>query len=379
MADQKNASDGAISHVRFSPLGQQFAEPEEIFTELRELVRSGDFTLGKPVGEFEEMFAAAVGTKHAIGVGSGTDALKIPLKALDLGPGDEVLTAANTFYASIGALVEVGATPRFVDCDDTFCIDVDQLEAAITPRTKALMPIHLTGDVADMPRIMEIAEHHGLPVVEDGCQSLLGERDGTKVGGWGAATAFSMHPLKIINVWGDAGVVVTNDDEMDRKVRLLRNHGLRNRDEMESFGYNSRLDSVQAVVGKWIVRQVEDIVTKRAQAAAHYDQGLADIPGIRVPARQAATKHVYLLYMVFAEDRDGLLKYCLDRGIEAKIHYPIPLYQQDALASFGYKAGDFPVTDRHSRDCISFPVDQHLSRAEQDYVIDTVKAFYRGD
>lgn len=379
MVDQKDANDGAVSHVRFSPLGQQFAEPEEIFTELRELVRSGDFTLGKPVGEFEEMFAAAVGTRHAIGVGSGTDALKIPLKALDLGPGDEVLTAANTFYASIGAIVEVGATPRFVDCDDTFCIDVDQLEAAITPRTKALMPIHLTGDVADMPRIMEIAERHGLPVVEDGCQSLLGERDGTKVGGWGAATAFSMHPLKIINVWGDAGVIVTNDDEMDRKVRLLRNHGLRNRDEMEIFGYNSRLDSVQAVVGKWIVRQVEDIVTKRAQAAAYYDHGLADIPGIRVPARQSATRHVYLLYMVFAEDRDGLLKYCLDRGIEAKIHYPIPLYQQDALASFGYKAGDFPVTDRHSRDCISFPVDQHLSRPEQDYVIDVVKAFYRGD
>jgi dTDP-3-amino-2,3,6-trideoxy-4-keto-D-glucose/dTDP-3-amino-3,4,6-trideoxy-alpha-D-glucose/dTDP-2,6-dideoxy-D-kanosamine transaminase len=378
MADSKDPGAGAISHVRFSPLGQQFAEPEEIFTELRALVRSGDFTLGKPVGEFETMFAAAVGTKHAIGVGSGTDALKIPLKALDIGHGDEVLTAANTFYASVGAIVEVGATPRFVDCDDTFCLDVDQLEAAITPRTKAIMPIHLTGDVADMPRVMEIAERHGLPVVEDGCQSLLGERGGTKVGGWGVATAFSMHPLKIINVWGDAGVVVTNDDEMDRKVRLLRNHGLRNRDEMEIFGYNSRLDSVQAVVGKWIVRQVEDIVIKRAEAADHYDKGLADIPGIRVPTRQADTKHVYLLYMVFAENRDALLQYCLDRGIEAKIHYPVPLYQQDALASFGYKAGDFPVTDRHARDCISFPVDQHLSRAEQDYVIDTVRTFYRG-
>jgi dTDP-4-amino-4,6-dideoxygalactose transaminase len=376
MADRNDAH--AISHVRFSPLGQQFAEPEEIFTELRELVRSGDFTLGKPVGEFEAMFAAAVGTKHAIGVGSGTDALKIPLKALDIGPGDEVLTAANTFYASVGAIVEVGATPRFVDCDDTFCLDVDQLEAAITPRTKAIMPIHLTGDVADMPKVMEIAARHGLPVVEDGCQSLLGERDGTKVGGWGVATAFSMHPLKIINVWGDAGVVVTNDDEMDRKVRLLRNHGLRNRDEMEIFGYNSRLDSVQAVVGKWIVRQVEDIVTERARVAAYYDQGLADIPGVRIPARQANTKHVYLLYMVFAEDRDALLKHCLDRGIEAKIHYPIPLYQQDALAQFGYKAGDFPVTDRHARDCISFPVDQHLSRAEQDYVIETVRNFYAG-
>lgn len=379
MADTNDGEASAVSHVRFSPLGQQFAEPEEIFTELRELVRSGDFTLGKPVHEFEAMFAAAVGTKHAIGVGSGTDALKIPLKALDIGQGDEVLTAANTFYASIGAIVEVGATPRFIDCDDTFCLDVDQLEAAITPRTKAIMPIHLTGDVADMPRVMEIAERHGLPVVEDGCQSLLGERGGTKVGGWGAATAFSMHPLKIINVWGDAGVVVTNDDEMDRKVRLLRNHGLRNRDEMEIFGYNSRLDSVQAVVGKWMVRQVADIVARRAEAAVYYDQGLADIPGVQVPSRQADTKHVYLLYMVFAERRDALLAHCLEHGIEAKIHYPIPLYQQDALAPFGYKAGDFPVTDRHSRDCISFPVDQHLSRAEQDYVIETVRGFYEGD
>jgi aminotransferase EvaB len=376
MTDRTGAH--GISHVRFSPLGQQFADPEEIFTELRDLVRSGDFTLGKPVGEFEAMFAAAVGTRHAIGVGSGTDALKIPLKALGIGYGDEVLTAANTFYASVGAIVEVGATPRFVDCDDTFCIDTGQLEAAITPRTKAIMPIHLTGDVADMPRVMEIAKRHGLPVVEDGCQSLMGERDGIKVGGWGNATAFSMHPLKIINVWGDAGIVVTNDDEMDRKVRLLRNHGLRNRDEMEIFGYNSRLDSVQAVVGKWILRQISDIVAGRAEAAAYYDRGLAGIPGIRVPVRQAATKHVYLLYMVFAERRDALLKYCLERGIEAKIHYPVPLYQQDALAPFGYRAGDFPVTDRHAAECISFPVDQHLSRAEQDYVIETVRNFYAG-
>ena len=378
MGDHDPETRATISQVRFSPLGQQFAEPDEIFNELRALVRSGDFTLGQVVAEFEKMFAAAIGAKHAIGVGSGTDALKIPLKALGIGPGDEVLTAANTFYASVGAIVEVGARPTFVDCDDSFCLDVDQLEAAITPKTKALMPIHLTGNVADMPRVMEIAKRHGLPVVEDGCQSLLGERDGHKVGSWGVATAFSMHPLKIINVWGDAGIVVTNDDKMDKKVRLLRNHGLKSRDEMEIFGYNSRLDSVQAVVGKWILQQAPDIVDKRAQAAEYYDQGLTGIPGIRIPPRQDATRNVYLLYMVFANDRDALLKHCLERGIEAKVHYPIPLYQQNALAPFGYKAGDFPATDRHSRDCVSFPVDQHLSRAEQDYVIETVRAFYRG-
>ncbi len=260
-----------------------------------------------------------------------------------IGPGDEVITAANTFYATVGAIAEVGAKPVFVDCDDTFCIDVDQLEQAITPRTKALVPVHLTGDVAEMPRIMEIAKRHKLPVVEDGCQSLLGEYEGRRVGMWGDATAFSMHPLKIINVWGDAGIVVTNDDEMNRHVRLLRNHGLRNRDEMEILGYNSRLDSTQAVVGKWIVRQLPDIVAKRIDNAAYFDAGFRTIPQIRVPVRRAETKQVYLLYILFAQDRDALLKHCIDRGIEAKVHYPIPLHLQDALKYLGYKVGDFPV------------------------------------
>ncbi len=234
--------DEPAMRVRYSPLEQQFAEVDGILADVRELVASGDFTLGKPVAEFEGRFAALVGTRHAVGVGSGTDALKLSLKALDIGPQDEVITCANTFYATAGAINEVGARPVFVDCDDTFCMDVDRLEAAITPRTKALMPVHLAGDVADMPRILEIAEAHGLPVVEDGCQSLLDEFDGRKVGSWGIAAGFSMHPLKIINVWGDAGIGVTGDDEMNRKLRLLRNHGLKSRDEMEILGYNSRLD-----------------------------------------------------------------------------------------------------------------------------------------
>jgi aminotransferase EvaB len=229
-----------------------------------------------------------------------------------------------------------------------------------------------------MPRIMEIARRHGLRIIEDGCQSLLGEYDGKRVGTFGDATAFSMHPLKIINVWGDAGIVVTNDDEMNKRVRLLRNHGLRNRDEMEIFGYNSRLDSTQAVVGKWIVRQLPDIVAGRIAAAAYYDKGFDGIAGVKVPARRSYTKNVYLLYVLFVEDRDALLKHCLDRGIEAKIHYPIPLHMQDALRPLGYKPGDFPVAERHCRKTISFPVDQHLSRAEQDYIIETVREFYGG-
>lgn len=365
-------------HVRYSPLGQQYADPEPIFAELRELVRSGDFTLGKVVGEFEAMFAETVGARHAIGVGSGTDALKIPLKALGIGPGDEVITTANTFWATVGAIAEVGARPVFVDCDDSFCMDVAQLERALTPRTRAIMPVHLTGDVTDMPRVMAFAERHGLAVVEDGCQSLMAQLDDRPVGTFGVAAGFSMHPLKIINVWGDAGVIVTNDDEINRKCRLLRNHGLRNRDEMEILGYNSRLDSVQAVVGKWILRQIRDIVRQRAENAAYYDAGLRDIAGIRLPPRNPRVRNVYLLYMFFAERRDALLEYLVAHGVEAKVHYPVPIYQQDALRFLGHKAGDFPVTDRHAREVITLPVDQHLSVAERDHVIETVRNFYSG-
>lgn len=365
--------------VRYSPLPQQYADPEEIFDDLRALVKTGDFTLGQVVSDFENAFASMLGIKHAIGVGSGTDALKIPLKALQPEPGDEVITCANTFWATVGAICEVGAKPVFVDCDDSLCMDVDQLEAAITPRTRAIMPVHLSGDISDMKRIMEIADRHGLPVIEDACQSLYGEVGGQRAGSFGVAGAFSMHPLKIINVWGDAGVIVTNDDEMNRMCRLLRNHGLRNRDEMEILGYNSRLDSAQAVVGKWILRQLPDIVDRRARNAAYYDAGLAGTPGITLPARNPGVKHVYLFYPFFAERRDELYQHCIDAGVEAKIHYPLPLYLQDALKFMGHKPGDFPVTDRHARSIISFPVDQHMNRDEQDHVIKTIKSFYQGN
>lgn len=362
--------------VRYSPLGQQFADPDSIFDELRELVASGDFTLGKVVGDFERMFADSVGVKHAIGVNSGTDALKIPLKALGVGPGDEVITCANTFWATVGAINEVGAKPVFIDAAENFCMDLDKLEGAITEKTACIMPVHLTGDVMDMDRVMAIAERHKLPVVEDACQSLMGERNGRRAGTWGVAAGFSMHPLKIINVWGDAGVIVTNDDAMNEKARLLRNHGLKSRDEMVLLGYNSRLDSVQAVVGKWSVRNIHEIVNGRIRSAKYYDAGFKKIPEVRVPDRDPAVKNVFLLYILHVQHRDELVKYCIDHGIEAKIHYPIPLYQQEALAHLGYEPGAFPVTDRDARETISFPVDGYLSEAEMDHVINTVGQFY---
>ena len=289
--------------VRYSPLAQQFAAPDDIFAALRDLVASGDFTLGRPVREFEDSFAELVGTRFAVGVGTGTDALKLSLKALGVGAGDEVITNANTFVATVGAICEAGARPVFVDCDDSFCLDAGLLEAAITPATRAIMPAHLTGDMADMPRLTEIGARRGIAVVEDACQAMLSAFDGRPAGTWGRVAGFSMHPLKLINVWGDGGIVVTDEAELADTLRLLRNHGLRSRDEMAMLGYNTRLDSVQAVVGTWMLPQAAAIARIRAERAAYYDRGFRGLDGIRVPVRNPKVAHTYLLYIVFADER----------------------------------------------------------------------------
>ena len=362
--------------VRYSYLPQQFGDIDDLWEDLRRFVPTGDFTLGDPLTEFEDRFADLIGTRHAIGVGSGTDALKLSLKALGVGHGDEVITAANTFIATVGAINEIGARPVFVDCDDTFCLRVDQVAAAITGKTRALMPVHLTGHMADMPALMAVAERHGLPVVEDACQAILADMGGRRAGTWGQAGGFSLHPLKNLNVWGDGGVIVTDDDALDARLRLLRNHGMRNRDEIEVLGYNSRLDTLQAVVGNWLIGATEEITARRIANAEYYDAQLADIPQIRIPPRPGGHRRVYHLYVVFARDRDGLLAHLQDRGIEAKVHYPVPLYLQDGLTFLGHKPGDFPTTDRHTREIITFPTDQHLTRDQQDQVVAAVRAFY---
>ncbi len=364
-------------HVRYSYLGQQFSDCDDLWAQLKDFVQTGDFTLGKPLTQFENSFARLIGSKYAIGVNSGTDAIKLSLKALGIGHGDEVITAANTFVATVGAIVELGATPVFVDCDDTFCMDVSQVERAITPKTKAIVPVHFTGYMTDMRKLLPIAERHNLVVVEDACQSILGAIDGKNGGTWGRAGAFSLHPLKNLNVWSDGGVIVTDDDQLAADLRLLRNHGLADRDTVTVMGCNSRLDTFQAVVGNWLIPQTRTIADKRIENAHYYDQALSVISGLRVPKRPSDYRIVYHLYMVFTEHRDALLKHCIENGIEAKVHYPVPIYRQPALKHLGYKLGDFPVTDRHAETVISFPCDQHISREEMDFVLQTVSQFYK--
>jgi aminotransferase EvaB len=361
--------------VRYSYLKDQFADCDDLWSNLRDFVETGDFTLGKPLAEFESKFSHLIGTEFAIGVNSGTDAIKIALKALGIKPGDEVITAANTFVATVGAINELGAIPVFVDVDDTFCMDTSLVEAAITPKTRAIVPVHFTGYMTRMDEIMTIASRHDLVVVEDACQGILAEWKGKKSGTWGHAAAFSLHPLKNLNVWSDGGMIVTNDEGLASRIKLLRNHGLISRDDVEILGFNSRLDTFQAVVGNWLIPQAVSISEKRIENAAKLDLGLSKLPQIKIPPRPSDMRVVYHLYMVFAENRNNLLAHCRKNGIEAKVHYPIPIYKQKALREFCQNQ-DFPITNSHADKIISFPCDQHLQDSQLDEIIAVVTSFY---
>jgi dTDP-4-amino-4,6-dideoxygalactose transaminase len=271
-----------------------------------------------------------------------------------------------------------GARPVFVDNNDEYTIDVNQIESAITPRTKAILPVHLTGNPADMPAIMEIAQRHNLTVLEDAAQSILASIDGKHVGSWGETASFSLHPLKNLNVWGDGGVIVTRSAELYEKLRLIRNHGLAGRDEVVMFGHNSRLDSLQAVVANLLIDQAGPITDQRIANAKQLDEGLAELgEHIVIPRRTPKVKQVFHTYVIRATNRDELLAYLQKQGIGAKVHYPIPLHLQEAAKDLGYKTGDFPVCEEHCRTIISLPVHQHLTPEEMEYMIEHVNKFYK--
>ncbi len=363
--------------VPFSYLDRQFKDVEPYLDDIRELVRSTDFTLGEPLGEFERRFAEACGLPHAVGVGTGTDALAISLKLSGVGPGDEVITTPTTFVATVGAIVQVGARPVFVDSEEGLVIDPALIEAAITDRTQAIMPVHYTGNVADMPAIAAIAGAHGLTIVEDACQAIGGRLDGEPVGFWGAAAGFSLHPLKNLNVWADGGVIVTRSEELAERVRRYRNHGLVNRDEVASYGVNCRLDTLQAVIGNRLIGELGFITEQRIANAARYDQAFADLgEDVRVPRRRAGVKHVFHLYVLRVKRRGELLQHLEAAGVEAKVHYPIPMHLQEASRQWGYRQGDFPVAEADARSILTLPAHQHLTDDEIDYTIEQVRSFY---
>jgi aminotransferase EvaB len=362
--------------VQHNYLGQQFSDKDLILEKIREVVTRGDFTLGREVDRLEEAFAKLVGAKHAIGVGSGTDAIFLSLRALDLQPGDEVITTSFTFYATIGAIVTAGGTPVFCDIEDDFNISVSSIKKLITDKTKAILPVHWSGRPCEMKEMIEISEEFGIPIIEDACHSILAEYHGRRTGTFGITGCFSFHPLKNLNVWGDGGIITTNSDEMNSKIRLLRNHGLTDRNHCEVFAYNSRLDTIQAVVANHLLDKIEAITNARITHASYLDSGLVGVKGINIPKRDASLKEVFHIYSFMAENRDALWDFLRDNGIDAKIHYPIPMHLQPAARYLNYKKGDFPITERVANQTISLPVHEFVQLQDLDFMISKVKEFY---
>ena len=363
--------------VKYSYLDHQFSDIEPYLDQIRKVVRTGQFTLGPEVAEFEKHAAQACGATHAIGVGNGTDALILALKALGIGVGDEVITTSNTFVATVGAVAMVGARPVMVDVGSDYLIDPGLIERAITKKTKAIIPVHLTGYPCDMDPILNIAHRHSLHVVEDAAQAIQAEYKGKKAGSFGIAAEFSMHPLKNLNIWGDGGFITTSDDALAEKLRLWRNHGMKTRDEITFFAHNSRLDTIQASLALKLLKELPKITQVRQAHAALYDKELSELaPNVLVPPRRANAKGVYHTYIVQVEQRAELMAYLAQKSIETKIHYPIPIHLQEAAKYLGYRKGDLPETDKQADSILTLPNHQHLSDEQVIYVASAIKEFY---
>ena len=368
-------SDSAAS-INHNYLREQFADCDDILAKIREVVVRGDFTLGCEVDELEREYADLCGARHAVAVGSGTDALLLSLKAAGVSEGDEVITTPFTFYATVGAIVTAGGTPVFVDVGDDYNIDAAQIASKISKNTKAIMPVHWSGRPCEMDVIESVAEKHGIPVVIDACHAICSSYKGRKVGELGTASCFSFHPLKNLNVWGDGGIVTTNSTHIANQLRLLRNHGLVTRDRCQVFAYNSRLDTIQAVIARHMLCKIAHITESRIANAAYFDAQLAGMAGIKLPERRADIREVFHLYSVLCEDRDSLQRFLLGRGIDAKVHYPTPMHLQPAAAFLGHQVGDFPTTEKICGQTLSLPVHEFISKEQQDHVIACVKDFY---
>lgn len=365
--------------VKYAYLDEQFSDFDSFLPHLRELVASGEFTLGPYVDRFEKKFASYIGCKHVIGTNTGTDALILALQACGVGPGDEVITVANTFYATAGAIVAAGAKPVFVDSDDRYQIDVKKIESAITPKTKVILPVHWAGCPAEMDKVLQIAKTHRLKVVEDACPAAGASIQGQRVGTFGDVNGFSMHPLKPLNVWGDGGMVTTNNDEANDWLRLYHNHGLVDREHIDFWGVNKRLQPIQAMVATRVLDTIEDSNEKRIRNARLLDQGLTQgrlREFVTVPPRLTGYREVYQLYLVSVQKRDEFVKYMVNEGIEVKVHYPIPLHLQKAADNLGYKKGDFPVAEKQADEVVTLPAHQFITPEQIEFIVNRMESFY---
>jgi dTDP-4-amino-4,6-dideoxygalactose transaminase len=364
-------------HVPFVDLTAQYAAlSNQLQTAITSVLERGDFILGQDVSLFEEEFAAYCEARHAVAVSSGTAALELTLRALGIGPGHEVITAANTFIATTLAISYVGAQPVLVDVDpQTYNIDIQQVEQAITARSRAIMPVHLYGQPADMDSIVEIANRHGLVVIEDACQAHGARYKGERVGAIGRAGAFSFYPSKNLGAYGDAGLVVTNDEWLASEVRILRNYGQHQKYHHLMRGYNHRMDTLQAAVLRVKLGYLDSWLLARREHAQRYGQRLATTPVI-TPSEPDFAHSVYHLYVIRVEKRDELAACLRRQGIQTGIHYPIPIHLQPAYRDLGYGKGSFPVSESYAGQILSLPMYAELSDDAIDNVAAAIEEFF---
>lgn len=359
---------------------QYLSIKDEIDAAIQRVVDSTSFIMGPDVRAFEEEFARFCGVQHAVGVDSGTAALHLAFLACGIGPGDEVITTPHTFIATIGMLGRVGARPVFVDIDPrTYNIDPARIEAAITERTQAIMPVHLYGQPAEMDPILEIADRHGLKVIEDAAQAHGAEYKGRRAGSMGHVAIFSFYPGKNLGAYGDAGALVTNDGEIAEKARLLRNHGRRDKYEHLLQGFNYRMDTLQAAILGAKLAHLKEWNEARRRHAATYRELLSGLDLV-LPYEPEHVRAVYHLFVVrlqgsLSQERDALREHLKARGISTGIHYPIPLHLQPAYRHLGYKEGDFPITEECARQVLSLPMYPELTQEQMEEVTRAIKEF----
>ncbi|MBI5873417.1 MAG: DegT/DnrJ/EryC1/StrS family aminotransferase [Candidatus Omnitrophica bacterium] len=351
---------------------------QEVDLEMHKVLEQTNFILGEPVAEFEKEFAAFCDSKYCIGVASGTDALHLALRVLGVGPGDEVIAPANTFVATVLAISYVGAKPVLVDIDPrTFNMDLAKLEGKITPKTKAVVPVHLYGRALKMGLLMDLAKKHGIQVVEDACQAHGAVWEKRKVGSFGIMGCFSFYPGKNLGAYGDAGAIVTSDDTLNKSLKMLRNYGSPKKYYHDSQGYNSRLDTLQAAVLNVKLKHLIEWNKKRFRNAQLYNTKLRGVGDIILPKIPSEGAHVFHLFVIRSKQRDSLLKYLQERQIQAGIHYPVPIYALGAYAHLGLSALDYPVTEKFSKEIVSLPMYPELSEGQIDEVVGCIKDFFK--
>jgi dTDP-4-amino-4,6-dideoxygalactose transaminase len=349
----------------------------EILSEIQKVLENTAFAGGPFVKAFEDAFAGFCECKHAVGVGNGTDALWAALVALGVGPGDEVITVPNTFIATVEAISFCGAKPVFVDIEQkTYNMDPTLLEQAITPRTKAVIPVHLFGHMADMDTIMRVAKQHNLFVIEDASQAHGAEYKGRKAGSMGDIGCFSFYPGKNLGAYGEAGAVVTNNQALAEKVRMFRDHGQSKKYYHDMIGWNARMDGIQGAVLGVKLKYLPGWTEARRNNAALYNKMISTLAGIKTPAESENAKHVYHIYPILVKNREALIAHLDKKGISSGIHYPVPVHLTDAYKFLGHKKGDFPVSEQCADKLVSLPMYPELTKNQIKYIVDSIAEFY---